>query len=199
MRPAPWGRTFRRHQFSKATRRRGEWRESPPGSLTGDQGRRGIRSNFSGSPRRKSRGTVRARPGVPSADLGAGSRPGGSGQGRTVHRPVPTTWPAGAGSGDGGWAGRWGRAAGAQAPLPGSGAASSRRRVRGGGSDGGPGGRGGLEDARRVASHWVPRCTLVARYAIPAAASRGRWTWRRRPHPETLVPVKGLGLEGTLA
>lgn len=57
-----------------------------------------------------------------------------------------------------------------------------------GGSDGGPGGRSGLEDARGVASHWVPRCTLVARYANPAAASRGRLTWRRRSHPETLVP-----------
>lgn len=174
----------------------GEWRESPPGSLTGDGERRGTRSNFSGSPRRKSRGTVRAWLGAPGADLGARSRPRSAGRGRTVHRPVATTWPAGAGAGDGGWAGRWGRAAGAQAPLPGSGAASSRRRVPGG-SDGGPGGRGGLEDARRVASHWVPRCALVARYAIPAAASRGRWTWRRRPHPETLVPVKGLGLEGT--
>lgn len=66
-------------------------------------------------------------------------------------------------------------------------------------SDGGPSGHGGLEDAGRVASHWVPRCTLVARYAIPAAASRGRLTWSRRTHPETLVPFKGVGLEGTLA
>lgn len=58
----------------------------------------------------------------------ARSRSRSAGQGRTVHRPVATTWPAGAGAGDGGWAGRWGRAAGAQAPLPGSGASSSRRR-----------------------------------------------------------------------
>lgn len=194
MSPAPWGRTFRRHQFSKATRRRGGVARVATGSLTGDQGRKGTHSNFLGSPRRKSRGTVRAWPGAPRRRLGSSFPTPSAGQGRTVHRPVATTWPAGASAGDGGWAGRWGRAAGAQAPLPGSGVASSRRRGPGD-SDRGPGGCSGFEDARRVASRWVPRCTLVARYAVPAAASRGRWTWRRRTHPETLVPFKGLGLD----
>lgn len=115
-----------------------------------------------------------------------------------VHRPVATTWPAGAGAGDGGWAGHWGARCGR------SGSATwfwSRifAEAGSGGGGGGPGGRDGLEDASGVASLWVPRCTLVARYAIPTAASRGRWTRRRRTHPETQVPFKGLGLEGTCA
>lgn len=151
--------------------------------------------NFRGPLWRKSRGqwgVARS----PRNGVGRGNRARAWGQGCAVPRPAATTWPAGAGAGDGGWAGRWGRAAGARVVLPGSGVASSRRR----GPEGGGGGQAGTAGPRTLAqslragsraAHSSTRC------AMPIAASRGRWTRRRRTHPERLVPfkVKGMALQ----